>query len=228
MALILCLETATEVCSVGLSENGSLRALVGSAGSLDHAARLTSVIASCLEQAGTEMRALDAVAVSHGPGSYTSLRIGYSSAKGIAYALGIPIIEVDTLQALAMRGIAAASRPGALCCAMLDARRMEAYYALYSETGEALTEPVAGVLTPDMFDSWYEKGATIVYTGNAVEKFKHIHEHPNAVFIPLVASAETFPALAEHKFRRGDFADTAYCGPLYLKPPNITQSKALI
>ena len=228
MALILCLETATEVCSVGLSENGVLRSLVGSAGSLDHAARLTSVIASCLEQAGTEMRALDAVAVSRGPGSYTSLRIGYSSAKGIAYALGIPIIEVDTLQALAMRGIAAASRPGALYCAMLDARRMEAYYALYSETGEAITAPVAEILTPDLFDSWYAKGKTIVFTGNAVEKFRKIHEHPEGVLIPLVASAETFPGLAEHKFQRADFADTAYCGPLYLKPPNITQSKVLI
>ncbi len=228
MALILCLETATEVCSVGLGENGILCALVGSEGSLDHAARLTTVIESCLAQAGKEISALDAVAVSHGPGSYTSLRIGYSSAKGIAYALGIPIIEVDTLQALAIQGIAAAGHPGAVCCAMLDARRMEAYYALYSETGEALTEPVAGILTGEMFDSWYAKGKTIVFTGNAVEKFKNIHVRPDAVFIPRAASAEMFPALAEDKFRKGNFADTAYCGPLYLKPPNITQSKALL
>jgi len=228
MALILCLETATEVCSVGLSENGTLLAMAGTSGPMDHAARLTSVIASCLEQAGKEMRALDAVAVSHGPGSYTSLRIGYSSAKGIAYALGVPIIEIDTLQALALRALAVSGLPGALCCAMLDARRMEAYYAFYSAAGAALTNPVAGELTRGMFDSWYAEGKTVLYTGNAAEKFSRVHQHPDAVFLPLGVSAETFPVLAEKKYVGGIFADTAYCGPLYLKPPNITQAKALI
>jgi tRNA threonylcarbamoyladenosine biosynthesis protein TsaB len=166
--------------------------------------------------------------VSQGPGSYTSLRIGYSTAKGIAYALGIPVLEIDTLQALAARGVAEANRPGALYCAMLDARRMEAYYALYSETGQQIEPPLAAELSPEMFDAYYARGASMVFTGNAAEKYSRIHAHANALFLPLPASAETFPALAEKKFRQGAFADTAYCGPLYLKPPNITQARAIL
>ncbi|MFZ4427013.1 MAG: tRNA (adenosine(37)-N6)-threonylcarbamoyltransferase complex dimerization subunit type 1 TsaB [Saprospiraceae bacterium] len=228
MALILCLETATEACSVALGDGGKLVALNRADAPMDHAARLTTLITSCLENAGKGLRSLDAVAVSRGPGSYTSLRIGYSTAKGIAYGLGIPVLEIDTLQALAVQGTAAANRPGALCCAMLDARRMEAYYAIYTETGQQLQPPVAAELTPDMFDDYYAQGAFMVFTGNAVEKFSTIHVHARALFSPMAASAETFPALAEKKFREGVFADTAYCEPLYLKPPNITQARAVL
>lgn len=228
MALILCLETATEVCSVALGDGGKLVALNGTDEPMEHAARLTTLIADCLEKAGKGLQSLDAIAVSQGPGSYTSLRIGYSTAKGMAYALGIPVLEIDTLQALAARGAAAANRPGALHCAMLDARRMEAYYALYTENGQQLEPPMAAELTADMFEPYYAQGASMVFTGNAAEKFSRIHAHVQALFLPMAASAESFPALAEKKFMKGDFADTAYCGPLYLKPPNITQARTIL
>lgn len=101
MALILCLETATDVCSVGLSQDGRLVALQESEQGRDHASQITLLIRKCADQAGYRLKDLDAVAVSSGPGSYTSLRIGWSTAKGIAYASGIPLLSVDTLQALA-------------------------------------------------------------------------------------------------------------------------------
>lgn len=227
MALILCLETATEICSVGLGAAGELIVLEEAPEPMDHAARLTACIGKCMERAGRTLQELEAIAVSQGPGSYTSLRIGYSTAKGMAYALDIPILEIDTLQALAAGAREKFRGEGVLYCPMIDARRMEVYYALYAEDGRQIAPPQAAVLEAGMFNAWYEQGYRLVFTGNGAEKFRQVGAHPDAVFLPLPASAAAFPALAEEQYREKRWADTAYCEPFYLKPPNITQAKKI-
>ncbi len=228
MALILCLETATDVCSVGISDNGRLVALQESEQGRDHASQITLLIGKCAGQAGHHLKDLDAVAVSSGPGSYTSLRIGWSTAKGIAYALGIPMISVDTLQALAWGATSRVKLETAWYCAMIDARRMEVYTGVYEATGRQISGPEALVLGPETFDYWLKEGKTMVFTGNGAAKFQPLCSKPNAVFIPLEASAAFFPALAERAFQHGQFAEVAYSEPVYLKPPNITRAKSLI
>ena len=226
MANILCLETATEVCSVGIAAGGQLSGIeeLGQAG--DHASQITLLVARALEKASLEYRDLDAIAVSSGPGSYTSLRIGWGTAKGLAYALAIPLLQIDTLRALAMRAYVRAKRPEAWYCPMIDARRMEVYTALYGSDGHRMSPaPEAMVLAPDSFDAWFDRGQPIVFTGNGAHKFQSLCSRPEAQFLPLSASADAFPALAEEAFSRGDFTDLAYSEPLYLKPPHVTTSK---
>lgn len=228
MALILCLETATDVCSVGLSRNGQLVALQESEKGRDHASQITLLIGKCADEAGVRLKDLDAVAVSSGPGSYTSLRIGWSTAKGIAYTLGIPLLAVDTLQALAWGAAFKLQLETAWYCALIDARRMEVYAGVYEANGNRISGPEALVLDTDSFGYSLEGGRTVVFTGNGAAKFQPLCSKPNAVFIPLEASAAFFPALAEQAFQSGTFAELAYSEPLYLKPPNITKPKSLI
>jgi len=226
MANILCLETATEVCSIGIATDGRLSGIeeLGQAG--DHASQITLLIARAMEQASLEYRDLDAIAVSSGPGSYTSLRIGWGTAKGLSYALGIPLLKIDTLQALAMRAHARLQRPEAWYCPMIDARRMEVYAALYRSDGHCVSPgPEAMVLAPDSFAAWFDTGQPIVFTGNGAHKFQSLCKRPEAQFLPLSTSADAFPALAEQAFCRGDFTDLAYSEPLYLKPPHVTVPK---
>jgi tRNA threonylcarbamoyladenosine biosynthesis protein TsaB len=226
MANILCLETATEVCSIGIATDGRLSGIeeLGQAG--DHASQITLLIARAMEQASLEYRDLDAIAVSSGPGSYTSLRIGWGTAKGLSYALGIPLLKIDTLQALAMRAHARLQRPEAWYCPMIDARRMEVYAALYRSDGHCVSPgPEAMVLAPDSFAAWFDTGQPIVFTGNGAHKFQSLCKRPEAQFLPLSTSADAFPTLVEQAFCRGDFTDLAYSEPLYLKPPHVTVPK---
>lgn len=228
MARILCLETATDVCSVGVSIDGRLCALQETQQVGDHAARITLLIARCLEEAGLTFKDLDALAISSGPGSYTSLRIGWSTAKGLAYSLQLPLVLVDTLQAIAMRAKRLVNYSDAWYAAMIDARRMEVYYALYRADGSQIRGAEALVLTPDAFDVWFDAGQVIVFTGNGASKFQSLTQRTEAVFLPLIASADAFPVLAEQAFMEGVFIDLAYSEPRYLKPPNITKPKAVL
>ncbi|MBV6427812.1 MAG: tRNA threonylcarbamoyladenosine biosynthesis protein TsaB [Haliscomenobacter sp.] len=228
MALILCLETATDVCSVGLSQDGRLVALQESEQGRDHASQITLLIRQCVDQAGYRLKDLDAVAVSSGPGSYTSLRIGWSTAKGIAYVSGIPLLSIDTLQALAWGAASRVQQDTAWYCALIDARRMEVYAGVYEADGKRISGPEALILEPGSFGYCLESGRTAVFTGNGAAKFQPLCPEPNALFLPLEASAAFFPALAEQAFEGGRVAEVAYSEPLYLKPPNITKPKSLI
>jgi len=229
MAKILCLETATEVCSAGIAQDGVLCSLAEIRQSGDHAAQITLLIARALEEAALTFQDLDAIAVSAGPGSYTSLRIGWSTAKGLAYSLGLPLLRISTLQALALRGLRQADRTDILCCPMIDARRMEVYMALFDGFGNEITPPSALILEKDSFDSWFGAGHPVLFTGNGAEKYQPmLAQQPLALFFPLSTSADTFPLLAENAFQSREFVDLAYAEPLYLKPPNITKPKALL
>lgn len=229
MASILCLETATEVCSVAIAIDGHLQALQELRQAGDHAAQITLLISRSMEVAGLEFKDLDALAISSGPGSYTSLRIGWSTAKGLAYALGIPMLRIDTLQALALRAQQRTKYSNALYCPMIDARRMEVYCAWYDAQGSPLSGPEAVVLAPDSFDRWFDEGRPVIFTGNGAAKYEPLMlDRPQATFIPLETSADAFPILAEAAFLRNDFIDPTYAEPCYLKPPNVTKPKAVL
>ena len=212
MAVLLCIETATTNCSVTLSVNGSVTAFREDPDkNYSHAEQLHVFIEEILAEANLEKASLDAIAVSKGPGSYTGLRIGVSTAKGLCYALDIPLIAIPTLQVLASKvETTKADVP------MLDARRMEVYAAVYAE-GNEIRETRAEILNENSFAEYLSAGKTI-FIGNGVEKFKTICKHPNAQFIvDNLPSAKEMAVLAEKKYNTKAFEDVAYFEPYYLK-----------
>ena len=224
MASILHIETATDVCSVAVAESGQLLAFKEEQfrHHNDHSKNLTLFIGECMSKAGKTLKDLNAVAVSRGPGSYSSLRVGTSVAKGICYAFDLPLIAVDTLQSLAFASQKAMPTPGALYVPMIDARRMEVYCRVFDENNSALTEAESLVLTEGVFASYFEEGKTMVFSGNGATKAQQVIAHPRAQFAPLPASAKHLVALAFHKFEDQAFENLALFAPFYLKPPNIT------
>jgi len=221
MPLILSIETATEVCSVCLSQNGAPLALRESTNAQDHAAQITLMIADCFREAGLELAALDAVAVSDGPGSYTSLRIGLATAKGICYALDKPLIAVSTLQAIAWA--ASVEIPDAnIYVPMIDARRMEVYMQAFSRDIRPINEAEAVILHSGLFDSWLQTGQSVVCAGNGSDKAQEILAGPGVSYSCARCSALHLIPLSEAAFAKADFADIAYHAPFYLKAPNIT------
>jgi tRNA threonylcarbamoyladenosine biosynthesis protein TsaB len=217
MATILCIETATKNCSVALSVNGSVIALYednpkNEAGKhFSHAEKLQQYITQVLAEAKVSKNKLDAVAVSKGPGSYTGLRIGVSAAKGLCYALDIPLISISTLASLARQV------NGTLVIPMLDARRMEVYSAVFSSEMEQIRHTEAQIITQDSFET-YLAGAVVTFIGDGVEKFQAMCTHPNAVFINnALPSASQMAAIATIKYNKSTFEDVAYFEPYYLK-----------
>lgn len=221
--LILNLETSTEVCSVAVSRGGELLSLQTADQAYQHSEKLTLFIGECLREVRCSLREIDAVAVGSGPGSYTSLRVGTSTAKGICYALGLPLISVGTLQALALAAQNICRQTGAYYCPMIDARRMEVYCAFFDEENKPVTDSAAVVVEQSSFDDFFASGKTIVFTGNGAEKCERVLVRESAVFHPLACSASHMVSLAWTKFEAGGFEDIAYYVPTYLKPPNITK-----
>jgi len=213
MATILCLETATTNCSVALSVNGSVTALKEDYNNqYSHAERLHVFIEAILQKAKIEKSQLDAIAVSKGPGSYTGLRIGVSAAKGLCFALDIPLISIPTLDSLAMKVETANT-----VVPMIDARRMEVYSAVYAEDKEQIRKTMAEILDVNSFDKLLTHGK-VVFIGNGVAKFQEICSHPNAVFMSdELPSAKEQAVFAEEKFNTNIFEDVAYFEPYYLK-----------
>jgi len=166
-----------------------------------------------LKNNNTDIADLDAIAVTIGPGSYTGLRIGLSTAKGLCYALQKPLLTLSSLQLIAS---VAPADAGELICPMIDARRMEVYYALYDQTLNEINSPAALVLDENSFLSELN-AKKIIFCGNANEKLKRICHHPHAVFCRHEASAKDMARLAFKKFVKKEFADLAYYEPLYVK-----------
>ena len=225
MACILNIETSTEVCSVVLSKNGEVVKEKESAEGLNHSKLLSIYIEEIFRESDISLGALDAVAVSKGPGSYTGLRIGVSLAKGLCYALDKPLISVGTLDALGLytgRNLDKYLKDidnisNLLLCPMIDARRMEVYTALYSREGEQLEDVSAKIIDSSSFASWL-KDNKILFFGNGAAKSASVIIHPNALFCgPLKTSARFMFKLAEKKFEINDFENVAYFEPFYLK-----------
>ena len=214
MSAILCIETASTNCSVAIGVNGKLLALKEDySDSFSHAERLHIFIQELLSENNVNLQEIKAVAVSKGPGSYTGLRIGVSAAKGLCFSLGIPLISVATLSALARQ----IEQPEEFIVPMLDARRMEVYAAVFDKEYKQVKETAALVLSPDSFTEFLEKGK-VQFIGSGVAKFRTVCDHPNASFIEakLPSAGEMIP-LAAKKFDAGEFEDVAYFEPYYLK-----------
>ncbi len=217
MATILCIETATTNCSVALSVNGSVIAFKednpnGSQKGYSHAEKLHGYIEEVLSSGNTSKSNLDAIAVSKGPGSYTGLRIGVSAAKGLCFALEIPLLSIPTLQSLSLQ----IDEKDTYVIPLLDARRMEVYSAVFSSE-EKIRETKAEIVDENSFLDYLNERKTI-FIGDGVSKFKTLCSHPNAEFIEdKLPSAKQMAFLSEKKFKTNDFEDVAYFEPYYLK-----------
>jgi tRNA threonylcarbamoyladenosine biosynthesis protein TsaB len=214
MAYILNIETSTTNCSVALSQNGIVVGIKEDNNlEYSHAERLHVYIDEVLKVAKISINQLEAIAVSKGPGSYTGLRIGVSAAKGLSYALNIPLISVPTLEALAHQ----IEIPKGAVVAMLDARRKEVYSAIYDANYNETRATEAEVLTPDSYQDLL-KSSIVCFVGNGVAKTKDLITHKNAQFIEnKLPSAKQMCALSHSKFKSNTFEDVAYFEPYYLK-----------
>lgn len=226
--VLLHIETSTNVCSVALSENGTCLYSKSNSEGMNHAAMLSVFIAGALEVLKPTMRKLDAVAVSSGPGSYTGLRIGVSTAKGLCYGLDIPLIAVSTLEVLTAQALnSIENRENALFCPMIDARRMEVYAAFYDSKGEIKREISADIISSDSYTEILV-AQPVYFFGNGAEKCKTTLTHPNARFIDnLVPLADNMIPFAEQAFAENQFVDVAYFEPFYLKEFQTTIPKKM-
>lgn len=220
MALILNIETSTKVCSVALGKDGKLIALKESRDeNYSHSENLTTYIQDVFSQVKSEFKELDAIAVSKGPGSYTGLRIGVSTAKGLCYALDKPLIGIETLKAMAQSHIShLTSHISHLFCPMLDARRMEVYCAVYDLSLNELKKTTAEIIDENSFSDLLEKNS-IYFFGDGAEKCKKLlSNNPNAKFIEnIFPSAKNMIHFSEEAFKKKKFEDMAYFEPFYLK-----------
>ncbi|MDD4820812.1 MAG: tRNA (adenosine(37)-N6)-threonylcarbamoyltransferase complex dimerization subunit type 1 TsaB [Flavobacteriales bacterium] len=216
MAKIICLETATVNCSVAVFDNEKLLSFSQSnTGDFSHSEKLHIFIQQTLKEAGMEPKDLDCVAVSKGPGSYTGLRIGVSSAKGLAYALGIPVVTVDTLKIIAMVG--QKTTEADLYVPMIDARRMEVYTAVY-DRDMRMIEPVSAKVIDDDTFSFLPKDKKICFCGDGMGKCKNLIDIPQAIFTADVyPCAQAMGGEALRLFCEKKWEDVAYFEPYYLK-----------
>lgn len=211
---ILHLETSTKNCSVAFSGDAQLLSLCEEYDDeYGHSEKLHQFVEWALEGAEIEMKDLDAVCVSKGPGSFTGLRIGVSAAKGFCYGLNIPLLSLTSLEILAQTQI---GKDYDLIIPMIDARRMEVYTAVFDSSGKQISETEAKILDENSFSDFKDK--KIAFVGDGVEKSKTILQLPNADFIEGVhPSAKSMIGPAETKLKKGEFEDVAYFEPFYLK-----------
>ena len=221
MPYILNIETATKNCSVALAKDGKtvLSKEIAEEG-YSHAERLHVFIEEIIKEAQITFKDLSAIAVSQGPGSYTGLRIGVSAAKGLCFALDIPLIAVDTLQVLASQ----AKLSSGLIIPMLDARRMEVYSAIFTPNYENKRAVQAEIITENSFEDLQE---TLYFVGDCAEKCKAVLTKDNFVFLGDIKypSAKEMSFLSFEKYKNNDFVDVAYFEPYYLKDFMVTMPK---
>ncbi|MBD2768707.1 tRNA (adenosine(37)-N6)-threonylcarbamoyltransferase complex dimerization subunit type 1 TsaB [Hymenobacter sp. BT664] len=229
MSILLSLETSSRVCSVALHRIADGSLLGQSELRLDksHSTHLTVIIDQLLENTGYAITDLSAVAVSDGPGSYTGLRIGGAAAKGLCFALDIPLIAIGTLRALAAQVAAGTAWPeNFLFCPMLDARRMEVYAALYSHDGQEVLAPTPLILDANTLAEQLAHHS-VLFFGHGAAKFQPLlGEQPNAGFLTgIEPSAVAVGALAVAAYHQQEFQDVAYYEPFYLKEVYTTTPK---
>jgi tRNA threonylcarbamoyladenosine biosynthesis protein TsaB len=222
VAYILNIETSTTNCSVSLSNKGETLVLKEDYGNgYSHAEKLHVYIEAVLKEANITSSQLEAIAVSKGPGSYTGLRIGVSAAKGLAYALNIPLISISTLEALAHQ----VNADSGCIVPMLDARRLEVYSAIFDKDYNVVRAIEAQVLDESAFEKELASG-NVYFIGDGVEKTKTLLNSPNAIFIEnKLPSSNQMSALSFNKYKKSDIEDVAYFEPYYLKDFVAIKSK---
>ncbi|KAB7732685.1 tRNA (adenosine(37)-N6)-threonylcarbamoyltransferase complex dimerization subunit type 1 TsaB [Rudanella paleaurantiibacter] len=236
--LLLSIDTSTTVCSVALhrAEAGATSATLLGAYELfterTSSAMLTTLMGDVVRQAGFDLSDLSAIAVAKGPGSYTGLRIGVSTAKGLCFALDKPLLAVNTLRAMAeqVRRLMPLGEKAPLLCPMIDARRMEVYCALYDKAGREVKLTAAEIIDEQSFAEWLAEGPVVFFGDGAAKCRPVLGLHPNALFPdePIRPSARTIGQLAFHQFEAGRFEDVAAFEPFYLKEFMTTQPKKVV
>lgn len=229
MATIIHIETSTNTCSTALSQDGQCIAHQEDRQGPSHARVLAPFVEEMVSMADSHAIPLDAVAVSSGPGSYTGLRIGVSTAKGLCYGRNLKLISVSTLELLCVPILLYREDlpENALLCPMLDARRMEVYAAIYSRALKEIRPVGADIVDADTYRKFLDQ-QPVIFFGPGATKCKEVIQHPNAIFIDGIEPlAKHMVPLAERKFLRGEFEDTAYFEPFYLKEFIAGESKRL-
>jgi tRNA threonylcarbamoyladenosine biosynthesis protein TsaB len=221
MALILNIDTATEHASVCLSDDGVSIATKSNPNQKDHAAFIQPAIQKLFSTVGYQLSSVDAIAVSNGPGSYTGLRVGLSTAKGICYALNKPLILINTLEVIATAAIRnviqlSSNLSSTLFCPMIDARRMEVFTAVYDNELNVIEAPAAMILNENSFKHLLHQH-TLVFNGSGAEKFRSVIENDKAIFMNIQHDAHHMATIAEKLYLLKSFADKAYSEPYYLK-----------
>ena len=224
--MILCLETATPSCSVALVHNGEVLACEEDPKGQNHSEKITLFIDSVMKKAGISYDQLDAVAVSMGPGSYTGLRIGVSTAKGICYAVSKPLIAVETLHAMAYGGLSVVSgrflrsqsSVEMTLVPMIDARRMEVYAAIFDENVNKIKDTEAVIIDKNSFAD-IKKDHHLYLFGDGADKCAELFANDDKITVikDFYCSAKYMNTIAQQKFNNSEFVDVAYFEPFYLK-----------
>ena len=219
--MILCLETATSVCSVALNSECCTLAMRETEVQNAHSEKITNFIREVMETAGISYKQLDAVAVSQGPGSYTGLRIGVSTAKGICYAADLPLMAIDTLAAMAhgmKEKLGGQIEAGDLLIPMIDARRMEVYASVFDANLNKINDTAAMVINEDSFED-LRKDHRLWFFGDGAPKLNKLFDSQQNIIIidDFKPSAAYMRVLAEQALQKQQFVDVAYFEPFYLK-----------
>lgn len=219
MSIILNIDTASSIAAVSISRDGKGIGIIQNEEQNEHASFLQPAINKLLASQQIVLKNIDAVAVVNGPGSYTGLRVGLASAKGICYALNKPLITIGSLPLMAMAAIKSFESDNKtipLLCPMIDARRMEVFTAVYNSTLKEIFPAQAMILNNESFVATLLQNK-IVFFGNGAFKFKTLCNHPNALFSGIYNNYEALCEGAYIKFMQKEFTDLAYSEPLYLK-----------
>ena len=233
MALILNIETSTRVCSVCISKDGIVQSFRETNDEKTHAKLLTVFIDEIVKEQNLSFNDFDAIAVSKGPGSYTGLRIGVSTAKGLCYAKDLPLIAVNTLEAMAngviskvkLNEVSIDGFENAILVPMIDARRMEVYSAFFNSRGGSIREVKAEIIDENSYSEILAK-QKMIFFGDGSEKITETIKHENAIFIENAnPSSRSMVSLSEDAYIKEEFNDIAYFEPFYLKDFVATISK---
>ncbi|HEX3025253.1 MAG TPA: tRNA (adenosine(37)-N6)-threonylcarbamoyltransferase complex dimerization subunit type 1 TsaB [Chitinophagaceae bacterium] len=221
MALILNIDTATEYAGVCISDGENVLAIEESRDQKNHAGFVQSAIKKIIVKKGISFSSIDAVAVTQGPGSYTGLRVGLATAKGLCYALKKPLILINTLEVMALASIMESKNKQLkideiLFCPMIDARRMEVFTAIYNSQLENVLQPTAMILDEHSF-SKEPANRSIIFSGSGSSKLQGLLSHQNVIFFNTKHNVIHLSMLAALRFKNNKFNDIAYSEPLYLK-----------
>ncbi len=215
MAYILNIHTATETAIVNLSEGQEVIGAYSNNDTKQHAAFLHTAIKNLLQQQNILIKNLDAISVTSGPGSYTGIRVGLAAAKGLCYALKIPLITYNSLEVMALSIAGFVKDKNALYCPMIDARRMEVYAAVYNYKMQEVLSPSALILSENSFNNFLDSHK-IFFSGSGSDKFKNLTTHANFNFISQEISSESLAKLAWKKYEKNDFENIFYVQPFYI------------
>lgn len=223
MSLILHIDTAVDAASICLSEGERIIGEATNPNSRESASWLQPAIKGLMDEAGYNLQQLQAVSVSAGPGSYTGLRVGMASAKGLCFACNIPLITVGTLEVMTAAALDT-TKDDAFFCPLIDARRMEVFTGLYNRKMQCMLPPQNMILDENSFSEWLAQGP-VFFFGNGSSKLQPLLQHPSARFINVNHSATNLAQLALQRFQKQEFADLAYAEPFYIKAFYTTQKK---